>query len=73
MAGHSSTHPVIVEILQSIEGLMAVDLYVDDYGRAHVLVDDGGDMLEGELQLADGPMAYWIPRAVAETWRRVTE
>ncbi|MBA2126710.1 hypothetical protein DLM45_10850 [Hyphomicrobium methylovorum] len=44
-------------------------LLIDDYGREHVLIDDGAEMLEGQLDLADGPMPYWIPRAVAETWR----
>lgn len=46
---------------------------VDDYGREHMLIDVGDDELEGELQLADGPMRYWIPRAVADTWTFVGE
>ncbi|ADJ24802.1 hypothetical protein Hden_3007 [Hyphomicrobium denitrificans ATCC 51888] len=43
-------------------------LLVDDYGREHWLIDVGADELEGKLQLADGPMTYWIPHAVADTW-----
>lgn len=43
-------------------------LLVDDYGREHWLTDVGANELEGALQLADGPMPYWIPRAVADTW-----
>lgn len=46
-------------------------LLIDDYGREHVLIDDGAEMLEGQLDLTDGPMPYWISRAVAETWRTV--
>jgi len=41
---------------------------VDDYGHEHALIDRGGDELEGEMQLLDGPMRYWIPRHVARTW-----
>jgi hypothetical protein len=42
---------------------------IDDYGRKHMLLDFGNDDLEGELQMADGPMRYWIPRAVVNSWR----
>lgn len=52
--------------------LSAPIFLIDDYGREHVLTDVGDDMLEGQLDLDDGPMLYWIPRSVADTWRAVT-
>lgn len=42
---------------------------IDSYGRLHELTDNGSDWLSGILKMADGPMPYWIPRAIACTWR----
>lgn len=53
----------------------AVVRITDDWGRMHLLADDGGALLKGTLAGEDGAtgeawsMAYWLPRHVIAEWQ----